>query len=430
MASGGAPVIKYCIRWRGHMDGPLSLREIDRRLDAGQLGMLTEIEVEAQWITLREFYQIEGDKLRRSEPATRINTSPAVQPLPTLSDRMPNAVDRNSKTKRTLILAGIATSCILVALAGAFLAIQRAKTTARAGKNSTGATPERTESKPGSAITATPPVRTNGTAATSQFPATIPTNQLTVGTSYPPTTNEPPAEQIPVVLPIVSDTPTEPAFPEGVSRMFYLANSTTLTGTIVSVTEQGLIIRDIASKYSSRVPWENFDLAALGREPKVIAFRNAKEQARLTKDRARIAVEQAVAQAKARQEEGARSEAEYRARQDAKIATSIADYGWKSVTTGHLKAWGSEVSIGAIFTVVAPRAQWSADKLVDYDAQRYTHYLVEAKWTNEKGQRVAMQYLVTANGLNFQLHGCFVSGEKMDDLPFLMTVKNIWNRGR
>ena len=52
----------HLIRWRGRTQGPLSIADIEARLDAGQLGLLTEIQVEGQWMTLRDFHSYQQTK--------------------------------------------------------------------------------------------------------------------------------------------------------------------------------------------------------------------------------------------------------------------------------------------------------------------------------------------------------------------------------
>ena len=194
------------------------------------------------------------------------------------------------------------------------------------------------------------------------------------------------------------------------------------------VDQDGIIIKLGLSQYTSRLAWDLFDEAALAREPKVIAYRKAKQAAEEAVERARVAAAEAAEKARRDAAEASQRLDEYRTRQDALIEASIGIYGWKTVTKGYLKAWGNDVSIGEIFSLVAPSAIWSAAKLSDSEPERYTHYLVQAKWTNDNGERVNMQYLVTVDGSDFRLHGCFVSGRKMEDIPFLLAVKDIWNR--
>jgi TM2 domain-containing membrane protein YozV len=46
---------EYLLRWRGRQIGPYSLQEINRLLDAHQIGLGHEIQQEGQWISLEEF---------------------------------------------------------------------------------------------------------------------------------------------------------------------------------------------------------------------------------------------------------------------------------------------------------------------------------------------------------------------------------------
>ena len=210
--------------------------------------------------------------------------------------------------------------------------------------------------------------------------------------------------------------PPEPPFPENENRTFIINNSSNVTGIIVGVNQQGIIIRKKDDTYTGRLQWQYFDQTAIAREPKVIAYRKPQEAVRLAMEKARIA-----------NEKRARIQAENFARLDAIIDSSIAIYGSKVVTKGYLKGWGTDVTIGEIFHVVAPDAKWTATKLADNEPERYSHYIVEARWVNKKFENVAMQYLVTADGSDFYLHGCFVSHVKVPDALFLQVIKNIWN---
>jgi len=237
--------------------------------------------------------------------------------------------------------------------------------------------------------------------------------------SSDPLTNKPPH-----VVDISNSIPSEvasslPPLPEHEPRLFCLKNNSNYLGSIFHVDGKGLIIKLTSGKLTSRLPWDLFDEAALAREPKVLAIKKAQEAARLAAEKAR-----------AEKAEAERRLAEYRNRQDNLIDDSIRKLGWKSITRGYLKAWGDQVTIGELFSVVAPSAQWSAGKLASNESERYSHYLVEAKWINDNGERVAMQYLVTADGSNFHLHGCFVAERKLPDLQFLLAVKEIWQRKR
>ena len=429
-ATGSKPGTgSYMIRWRGRSDGPLTLEQIDSRLNGGQLGLLTEIRVDGQWITLRDFYKSrsveqptnEGDSPNAGGGTT---AAPGPQSEAFSPDTSPPKPRGNGKTKRYAMVAIAAlVACLLgcLALASRFFA----KTNMRKESSALATT------QPAANRTNTPPPSPQPASATNTVAgagngsnavtATL-TNATTVTSGA--MTNSSATTALASNISQTVEPSSLPAFPENEPRTFHLMSGTNYAGIIVSVDKTGLIIKLGMSQYTPRLAWDLFEEEALAREPKVIAYRKALEAA----ERARIAAAEAAERAKAEKAEAARLLAESRARQDAIIESSIELYGWKTVTKGYLKGWGSQVSIGEIFAVVAPTANWSAGKLADYEKERYTHYVVEARWTNDRGERVAMQYLVTADGSDFRLHGCFVSGSKMPDLPFIGAVKDIWNR--
>jgi hypothetical protein len=426
----------YMIRWRGRAEGPLSLQEINARVDAGQLGLLTEVQIQGRWITLREFFSSQPAPEERelvASPESNIASPPAPR---NRQGAAPAEVSQTGKGKRLIwICAGVALGLIIFgALTKIALKHGEPSKSERAG-----GTPATISQAAVVAITTNsepkvPGLNTNAPIST----ASLTTSQTTVAANATRTesTNSPPkASNAVAALPTVTNSPptpevpTLPPLPENEVRTFRLKNHTNYVGTIIHVDGKGMIIKlTTPGVYTSRLAWDLFDEEAISREPKVIAFRKAQEASRLAAERARIAAEQAAERARAQREEEARRLAEYHTKQDAVIESSINRYGWQCVTKGYLSGWGSQVSIGEIFRVVAPGARWSAAKLASYEPERYTHYLVEAKWTNDDGDPVEMQYLVTADGANFHLHGCFVSGSKMADGPFITAVKAIWNR--
>lgn len=48
---------EFYVQWRGRVEGPLPLEEIERRLENGQLGMLSQIKVDDTWVSIRQFFQ-------------------------------------------------------------------------------------------------------------------------------------------------------------------------------------------------------------------------------------------------------------------------------------------------------------------------------------------------------------------------------------
>jgi TM2 domain-containing membrane protein YozV len=106
----------YPMRWRGRQFGPLSLEEINRRLDDHELGLGHEIFFEENWTTLGEFLALQRRPpavVRASESAAPLSVAavkPAVSaPLPA-SQPAPSAAPEQSavaalRPRRRLIYA-------------------------------------------------------------------------------------------------------------------------------------------------------------------------------------------------------------------------------------------------------------------------------------------------------------------------------------
>ncbi len=65
----------YPLRWRGRQTEPLSLAEIQRRLERREIGMWHEIQANGRWMTLDEFYVLLAAQGTAS-PAPRTTDSP------------------------------------------------------------------------------------------------------------------------------------------------------------------------------------------------------------------------------------------------------------------------------------------------------------------------------------------------------------------
>lgn len=272
-----------------------------------------------------------------------------------------------------------------------------------------------------SGLSSSPPPSTAGTPGAKRVsPST--TNQTAQGSA----TNSVAQTSAPSV-PVPERPPA--ALPENEDRTFRLKDQTEHLGRILHADAKGLVIKLKTGRPTSRIPWTQFDPVALAGEPKIIAYRKAVEEEQKAAELARLAAAAAAENARLAALERAKQLAEARARQEKLLDQSIKNYGWKRVHAGYLRGWGNAVSIGQIFAVVAPGAVWSANKLAENDSQRYDYYLVEANWTNTEGKKVAMQYLVDADGSGFRLHGCFVSGVRLDDnATFLTAVKEIYEK--
>jgi hypothetical protein len=66
---------QFYLRWRGRVTGPFSWPEVERKLDAHEIGLLHDLQQNNNWTTLGEFIAQRGD-------AVRINAAlPVAAPL-------------------------------------------------------------------------------------------------------------------------------------------------------------------------------------------------------------------------------------------------------------------------------------------------------------------------------------------------------------
>jgi len=100
---------------------------------------------------------------------------------------------------------------------------------------------------------------------------------------------------------------------------------------------------------------------------------------------------------------------------------------YHSVKNGYLRAFGDEVTIGEVFDVVSNfTAYWTADYLGPKEKLKNSHYLVEAKWKNEYGKLVTIQFLCNGNGKEFELHGASIGKEFVDPWSTILGFKEAW----
>ncbi len=80
---------------------------------------------------------------------------------------------------------------------------------------------------------------------------------------------------------------------------------------------------------------------------------------------------------------------------------------YKVVRDGYLEAFGDEITIGEVFEVVSGGGvTWSStDVKKKYKGLAKSHYVVQAKWKNRKGEPVVIEFLVSKKGEGFRLHG-------------------------
>jgi hypothetical protein len=57
-------VDQFYLRWRGRVNGPFSWPEIERKLDAHEIGLLHDLQLNNNWTTLGEFLAQRGEAVR------------------------------------------------------------------------------------------------------------------------------------------------------------------------------------------------------------------------------------------------------------------------------------------------------------------------------------------------------------------------------
>ena len=299
----------------------MSLEEIDRRLENGQIGMLSQIKIGEDWVSLRGFFQGLGETKAVTQTPLILSrpSQSGLPPSPPSDDSL--LTDRSVRSPRrqsVFTVRGIALACIVMVVGGLFAAIHFSK------KSDETITPV---SHAPTASTSPPASITNAAASGS--------NQVTQSSTG---TNARNADATATNTEVNSGRPALPPLPANESRAFRLKDLTEQVGTILNVDDKGIIIRSDTGKLSARIPWISFDMETLAREPKVIEYHQA-----------RVAAAEAAARAKAVAEEQARRRAEFIARQDELIDQAIQSMGWKEVRNGYLKGWGTEVNIGRGF---------------------------------------------------------------------------------
>lgn len=427
----------FYVQWRGRVEGPLSLEEIERRLENGQLGMLSQIRVDDTWVSIRQFFQeceatgqiVQDEAAPSSSSSLPLTPASSNEVVFSTGEALPTI-----PVQRHFVILRIALLCIVV-VTGAIVATYHLFIKARIDVTQSNRTNPANVSS-GVVTTNAPTSGSNqiaqvSTGTNNVMPGNISSKALL--TNAAASTSNLVAQLAPVtnVLNVAATNANKSVLlplPANVSRTYRLTDMTELVGSILQVDDKGIIIK-LDTGLFARNAWNNFDMEALAREPKVIEYQQTKEKAQRLQEEARVAAVAAAERAKAAAEERARVLAETRERQDKILDQTIQSQNWKRVSDGYLKAWGNEVNIGRIFQVVSSNsARWTAGKLAPNEQERYTHYLVESAWSNDSGQRVEVQFLVDADGSGFRLHGCFLSGKKMPDGPFMSAIKDIWDK--
>jgi hypothetical protein len=97
------------------------------------------------------------------------------------------------------------------------------------------------------------------------------------------------------------------------------------------------------------------------------------------------------------------------------------------VKNGYLKAFGDQVTIGEALEVVSGGSiRWEAKELAPSEAEKDTHYLVEAKWEGSGGN-IVVQFVVKNDGSNFRLHGSLIGGKFNNAFVTVLAIKKAYN---
>ena len=58
----------FHLRWRGRVTGPFSWPEVERKLDAHEVGLLHDLQLNNDWTTMSEYLALRGDVVRVNVP--------------------------------------------------------------------------------------------------------------------------------------------------------------------------------------------------------------------------------------------------------------------------------------------------------------------------------------------------------------------------
>jgi hypothetical protein len=109
------------------------------------------------------------------------------------------------------------------------------------------------------------------------------------------------------------------------------------------------------------------------------------------------------------------------------VLTGCGSNKYDVVKNGHLKAFGDKVTIGEALDVVSGGAtRWEAKALAPSEAEKDTHYLVEAKWEGSGGD-IVVQFVVKNDGSDFRLHGSIIGGKFNNAFVTVLAIKKAYN---
>lgn len=109
------------------------------------------------------------------------------------------------------------------------------------------------------------------------------------------------------------------------------------------------------------------------------------------------------------------------------ILTGCGNSRCDMVKNGYLKAFGDQVTIGEALDVVAGGSvDWVAKELAPSEAEKDTHYLVEAQWEGSGGN-IVVQFVVKNDGSDFRLHGSLIGGKFNNAFVTVLAIKKAYN---
>ena len=84
------------IRWRGHVSGPITEEELERRLATNEIGLSHEIQSNGTWMSLRDFFKLKQEE-ELSECARREEEKRIAQEEIELQERLQAEKNENEK---------------------------------------------------------------------------------------------------------------------------------------------------------------------------------------------------------------------------------------------------------------------------------------------------------------------------------------------
>lgn len=88
---------QFHLRWRGQVTGPFTWAEIERKLDAHEIGLLHDLQQNNSWLTLGEYLVGRGETVRVTAP---VAAPPSGADLRAFSSEAPPIITHPSTSKR------------------------------------------------------------------------------------------------------------------------------------------------------------------------------------------------------------------------------------------------------------------------------------------------------------------------------------------